>query len=177
MKSFLFAVLLSVALIACKESQETKRQKAIDEIEKTRAIIDTDFENDTFIVDHVIDAAESYKKYIRKFADDSVNVPLYFFQSIQLYAIAGQYDTSLAMTERFEKQFPTHPIAADVLHHKAFAILDEGLQDFARAEEAYLLFLEKYPDEKELVKTTLFLLDHLGQDDAAILNQILNDSI
>lgn len=176
MKSILPFALITLFFIGCSESLENKKNRAIKEIEDTRALMEADFENDTFNVAHVLDAAQAYKNYTVQFPEDSINTPGYMFEAIQLFAVGSQFDTSLAMTNRFEKLYPNHERAADVLHHKAFAIFDNGLKDFKKAEEFYLDFIAKYPKEKELVKTTLFLLDHLGQDDADILNQILSDT-
>lgn len=81
---------------------------------------------------------------------------------------------ALELYEWIYDQYPSFEKAPQALFLRAF-ILDEELNRKEEAEEAYRLFLERYPDD-EFADDAQFLLDNLNKNEEEIINEFEEQS-
>ena len=163
---------LAVLLLFIASCSETKsREDLLEDIEEAEIDLKKEIENETVFKERALKGGEAYKTYLYTYPDDSVRNPQFYNNAIQLYAQAGLYDTALVLVDSIHKKYPQSEYAANMQHFKAFYIFEQGLKDYDRAREAYLTFLNKYP-QHELVTAVLFSLEHLGEDDETVLKKI-----
>jgi len=101
-----------------------------------------------------------YQKFIDRFPKDTLT-PSVVFKMANLAVNLGHADTAILFFDRYIKDYPEGPKAEVCLFFKAF-VYENNLQDFDKAKELYLLFLEKYPDS-EFADDAQVALNNLGK--------------
>jgi TolA-binding protein len=85
------------------------------------------------------------------------------------------YQKAIELFDRLISNYPGHPKGPQALFMKAFT-LDDGLQDIEAARSAYMLFLEKYPND-DFADDARFSLDNLGKDINELIDQFETEAI
>jgi outer membrane protein assembly factor BamD (BamD/ComL family) len=101
-----------------------------------------------------------YQKFIDRFPKDTLT-PSVVFKMANLAVNLGHADTAILFFDRYIKDYPEGPKAEVCLFFKAF-VYENNLQDFDKAKELYLLFLEKYP-KSEFADDAQVAINNLGK--------------
>lgn len=88
-----------------------------------------------------------------------------------------ELEQAVGLYDRILTDYPESIEAGDALFMKAYVLHNE-LKELERAEQAYVTFLERYPNH-DLASSARFELQNLGVPDAVILQNIMqaNDSL
>ena len=161
---------MGILVASCQSHSKESYQKRIDKVMKK---VSASYDKDSLDPQLAKKAADLQKMYIRKFPDDSAHLPKYYYNATQLYTDAKMYDTSLVLINSFLTKYPESRMAPFMLFYKGYFIYDQGMHDLPKAKETYEEFLKKYPENEDYTKTVLFSLEHLGQSNQKILNEII----
>jgi outer membrane protein assembly factor BamD (BamD/ComL family) len=103
---------------------------------------------------------QRYDKFIKDFPADTL-VPVYLFKSANLEMNGTNAEGAVSRFDQLIREYPSNPKAATSMFFKGY-IYENMLKDLDKAKEAYLLFIEKYPDH-ELVKDARMSIQNLGK--------------
>lgn len=101
-----------------------------------------------------------YVKFVKENPADSL-APDFLFRAAGLAMNSGDGTRALNLYDQFLKDYPTHQQAAMSLFFKAF-VYENLLHNLDYAREAYLQFIEKYPND-EFNDDARLALQNLGK--------------
>ena len=163
------AILLIVLLLgACKgDPQERLLGKIEDHQDELNSVMDEHADNDQL----ARETAALFEQYITEYPGDTSRVPEFYYEATRLYTLGGDYDKAIPLADTFRVKYPDHPLAPIILHLKGYLIYETGMHDLEKARDTYLTFIETYP-EHPLVQDVLFSLEHLGQTNEELMEEI-----
>jgi len=169
-QGFLF-LLFTILWTSCQPAQERQKEHALSLRKKTADAFEKNELNDAL----AFEAAEALKDYALEWPADSTDNPSFLYDAMQLYTQSGHYVEALATADTLMMRYPEHKLVPYTLHYKAYFIYENGIGDTENAGRLYRDFLKKYPSHPELTSVVLFSLEHLGEDDSEILDEILKN--
>lgn len=95
-----------------------------------------------------------YVQYIQRHQDDEL-VPVYLYRMAEIYYRSSNWAEAARHLNMLVEQHPDAPVVEDALIF-AGMIYEERLHDGIRAEKAYTLYKEKFPQGKHIQKAELF---------------------
>ena len=101
-----------------------------------------------------------YSAFIKKYPGDSLT-RRYIFKAGNLYMTEGNGKSALEMFDNYMTTYPQDPKTPVCLFFKAF-IYETIFNNLDKAQETYILFLEKYP-RHELANDAKMSLNNLGK--------------
>ncbi len=113
-----------------------------------------------------VDACEAYALGY----PDNEKTPEILFKSAEVAKSIRTFPKSLALYDWILEKYPNYDKAPTSLFLKGF-IIENNLQDDAKAREIYDKFLADYPDH-DLADDVEFLIENLGKSDEEILQMI-----
>lgn len=154
-KVLLPIAILLLAATACGPSR-TKSEKQIDTLEKRlysgQAMNFNRQGADSLLM--------LYERFVKRYPKDTVS-PRYLFHAAGLAMTLGDGKKSISLYEKFMNDYPENPKAPVCLFFKGY-INENMFQNYEKAREIYLQFIEKYPDN-EFVKDARAALNNLGK--------------
>lgn len=156
MKTNIFVVpILLLVLVSCSPSRD-KDVTAIHNIEKRL------FSPDATSLDK--ESADSllilYSAFIKNFPSDTLTKN-YMFKAGSLYMNTGNGKKALEMFDLYRAGYPNDPRAAMCLFFSAY-IYENIMQNLDKAQELYILFIEKYPHH-DFTDDAQMALNNLGK--------------
>lgn len=109
-----------------------------------------------------------YSAFIKKYPGDSLT-RRYIFKAGNLYMTEGNGKSALEMFDNYMTTYPQDPKTPVCLFFKAF-IYETIFNNLDKAQETYILFLEKYP-RHELANDAKMSLNNLGKTPDQIVAQ------
>lgn len=110
-----------------------------------------------------IQLSESYAAIL----PEATETPDWLYQAGEVAGALHDYDTTLALFQKVNENYPSYDKASQVLFMRAFT-LDSELQRFEEARPLYQEFLQKYPND-EFADDAQFLLENLGKSEEEII--------
>ncbi|MEI7981733.1 MAG: tetratricopeptide repeat protein [Bacteroidota bacterium] len=101
-----------------------------------------------------------YLNFVKDHPKDSL-APQYLFKAAGISMNSGDGTKALNLYDQFLKDYPDHPHAAMSLFFKGF-VYENILRNLESAKEAYLQFIEKYPND-EFNDDARLALQNLGK--------------
>ena len=101
-----------------------------------------------------------YLNFVKDHPKDSL-APQYLFKAAGISMNSGDGTKALNLYDQFLKDYPDHPHAAMSLFFKGF-VYENILRNLESAKEAYLQFIEKYPND-EFNDEARLALQNLGK--------------
>ncbi len=152
---FLLLLFIPIILVSCGPSRD-KEAKAIQNIEKRL------FSPDATSLDK--ESADSlltlYSAFIINFPSDTLTKN-YMFKAGSLYMNTGNAKKALEMFDLYRAGYPNDPRAAMCLFFSAY-MYENLLQNLDKAQELYILFIEKYPHH-DFADDAQMALNNLGK--------------
>ena len=147
--------LLTVILISCGPS----RSKEIARIHKleTRLFSSTATSLDKESADSLL---MFYSNFIKEFPTDSMTRQ-YVFKAASLNMNTGNGKQAIELFDLYRSSYPTDPKAAMSLFFTAY-IYENLLKNLDKAQELYILFIEKYP-RNDFADDAQIALNNLGK--------------
>lgn len=153
--SMLLLPLMIVVMISCGPSREKESAK-IKAIE-TRLFSDRQLSLDKEAADSLLTL---YTAYISAFPSDTLTRQ-YIFRAATLYMNTGDGKKAIEMYDLYRSKYPLDPQSAMSLFFTAY-IYENLLQNLDKAQELYILFIEKYP-RHDFADDAQLALNNLGK--------------
>ena len=160
---FISIAFIMILFIGCKPS----RNKSAEEIRKLESVLyaPTAITFDKINADKLI---AMYDKFIKDFPADTL-VPIYLFKSANLEMNASNAQEAISRFDTLIRKYPSNPKSASSLFFKGY-IYENVLKDIGKAKEAYLIFIETYPNH-ELVKDAQLSIRNLGKSPEQMIKE------
>ncbi|MCX6282091.1 MAG: tetratricopeptide repeat protein [Bacteroidetes bacterium] len=153
-KSLLFPLLLTM-LVSCGPSRtkEVARIKAIENrlFSPTATTMDIEATDSLLVL---------YADFIKTFPGDSMTQK-YIFKAGNLYMNSGKGKAAIEMFDLYRSNYPNDPRSAMCLFFTAY-IYENILKNLDKAQELYILFIEKYP-RHDFADDAQMALNNLGK--------------
>lgn len=155
MKKFLFfALMAGIALVwACKPNHNASAGK-IAELE------DNIRKSDKADTSNINKLLAAYGEYAREFPQDTMT-PAYLYRAGSLAVSFNKGPEAIAMFNHIIQDYPGYPRLAECYFMKAFTY-ENVLKDIGQANQAYNLFLEKFPNH-DLSDDAAAAIKYLGK--------------
>ncbi len=101
-----------------------------------------------------------YSAFIKNFPADS-NTQRYIFKAGNLYMNMGKGKQAIEMFDQYRASYPNNPRSALCLFFTAY-IYENILKNLDKAQESYILFIEKYP-RHDFADDAQMALNNLGK--------------
>jgi outer membrane protein assembly factor BamD (BamD/ComL family) len=161
--NILFFITLGFLSVACKPS----RNKSVEDIRRIETTLYSP-QATSFSEEKADSLISLYDGFIKAFSDDSLS-PLFLFKSANLAMNSGDGKGAISRFDQFIQAYPGNQKAALCMFFKGY-IYENLMKDLEKAKEAYLLFMEKYPDH-ELVKDARMSIQNLGKTPEQIVRE------
>ena len=153
--TILFLPIILLALVSCGPSRD-KEAKSIQDFEKRL------FSPDATSLDK--ESADSllslYSIFIKNFPADTLTKN-FIFKAGSLYMNTGNAKNALEMFDMYRAGYPNDPRAAMCMFFSAY-IYENLMQNLDKAQELYILFIEKYPHH-DFTDDAQMALNNLGK--------------
>jgi len=153
--AILFIVVLALSLAGCSPS----RDKSAENIKKLETALYSP-QATSFSKVKADSLMNLYDGFVKAFPDDSL-APAFLFKSANLAMNAGDGKGAITRFDQFIQAYPANQKAALCLFFKGY-VYENLMRDLVKAKEAYLSFIEKFPDH-ELVKDARMSVQNLGK--------------
>jgi len=153
--SFIAIALLMIICYSCKPS----RTKSTQEIKTLESELYSPSAT-SFNKEPADKLLMMYDNFIKEFPNDTLT-PVFLFKSANLAMNAANPQGAISRFDLLIRNYPSNPKAPVCLFFKGY-IYENMLKDLGKAKEAYLLFIEKYPDH-ELIKDAKMSIQNLGK--------------
>ncbi|HOV11392.1 MAG TPA: tetratricopeptide repeat protein [Bacteroidales bacterium] len=161
--NLLFSLLIGVLLIGCGQSKE----KMLSDItEKEKPFFSNPPVTDTVKINEMV---ALYTRFADKFSNDSL-APVYLYRAASLQMNSGKNEEAIASLEKIIKDHSDFSKLPETYFLKAF-IYDNNIKNLKKAREAYLDFIQKFPDN-ELADDAQISINNLGKTPEQIINEI-----
>jgi len=160
---FIVSVLIGMLLIGCGQSKE----KMLNEItEKEKPFFSNVPVTDTVKINEMVSL---YTRFADKFSDDSLS-PVFLYRAAGLQMNSGKNEAALTSLDKIIKDHSDFAKLPEAYFLKAF-IYDNNIKNLKKAREAYLDFIQKFPDN-ELADDAQASIKNLGKTPEQIINEI-----
>ncbi len=164
MRNILVAITFFL-FFSCVNSEE-KQIKLIEKIEK-------ELYNDTTLImskNKVNECIERYGAFVNKYPNHSKS-PEYLLDAAKLTEALSNWYSAIELYDRLVDFYPESDLAPKAFFSKAF-LLDEKLNQDAKAEKLYMIFIKKYPNH-ELTLAASQLIELLYLSDDELIDKVL----
>lgn len=167
------SLLVAVTVLMCScgsdektaDQSVTSRQELIDAIKKTEkelfASIQVDNTKGNIMIANYIDFANQFPK-------DTLT-PVFLFKAAEVATATGQYPQALEYYKRITDNFKDYKFYVESLYLQAY-LLDNFLNNDARAKEVYEQVIQKYPDSN-FSKDSKDAINNLGKTDEQLIEE------
>ena len=149
----LFAGLITLSLCAC--NHQPNREALVSEIESADSAFVSHANRMASNTEDASHMMELYTQFADLFPEDSL-APIYLRKAGDIAAHTANEDQAVELYNRVIEQYGDYPELSEVYFSKAWT-LEQG-QRYAEAKEAFLLFVDQYPDHP-LAKDIRFMLE------------------
>jgi outer membrane protein assembly factor BamD (BamD/ComL family) len=153
--SIALAFILTMILISCGPSRE-KRSATIKEIE-TRLFSPRALSLDREAADSLL---QLYSAFIKDYPSDTLTRQ-YIFRAATVYMNTGKGKEAVEMYDLYRTKYPLDPQSAMCLFFSAY-VNENLLSNLDKAQEMYILFIEKYP-RHDFADDAQLALNNLGK--------------
>lgn len=142
----LILVFLGIILSACDIRPDKSRLiYEIEELENEIAVLYRETGRSELTISKGITLRDAYLRYADTWSRDSLAAE-YLFQAAMIDAdIRDNVANGIQYLERIVHDYPEHPIRSKTLFLVGFTYAEQ-LNDYARARDAYQMYLDDYPD-------------------------------
>ncbi len=157
-------ILITGLMIISCSSPRDKAEKKIIGLETTI------YSDTTGVIDKtkVSDLIVQYVDFADKYPDDP-KTPDFLYSAANVSMNLMDSQKAIEIFDRLLVEYPNYNKASECLFMKAF-IYDNNLQDFDKAKEFYMEFLEMYPDD-EFADDAKASIDNLGKSLEEIIQE------
>jgi len=160
----LFAVFFTGIMIISCTSPRDKAENQIISLEQTV------YSDTTGLIDKtkVSELVNLYVDFAGKYPND-IKSPVFLYSAANVSVNLMDSQKAIELFDRLMVEYPDYEKVPECLFMKAF-IYDNNLQEYDKAKEVYLEFLEKYPDD-EFADDARASINNLGKSLEEIIRE------
>lgn len=169
MKKYILSLAIVAVLYSCGNDEKTatqsapSRQELIEAIKRGEKELYSSMEIDNVKANITL---ANYIDFADNFPKDSLT-PAFLFKAAEIGTATGQYPQALSYYERITKDYPTFKLVQESLYLQAY-LLDNFLNDDAKAKIIYEQIIQKYPDSN-FAKDSKDAIFNLGKTDEQLI--------
>lgn len=164
MRNYLIILAAAILMAACGTNRNKEVEK-INQIERQLSTIDISTEDSVATM-----AVDMYRKFAADFPEDSL-APEYLKRAADISINIGQADVAIEILDSIISIYPGYEDVAGCQFMKGYAY--ETIEEYDNAREAYMEFVEKYPDHY-LASDTKKILPYIGMSPEAMFEALMN---
>lgn len=154
-------IISTFMLFSCGQNRKADFEKVANLEKKYGATVYSDFAKAKELI-------AAYDEFVKKYPKDTVSAR-FLFEAGRLSMNTNQGKDAVKYFDKVITDFPDYKKKPDCMFLKGF-VYDELLKDLAKAKEAYLAFVAKYPSH-ELVDDAKASIDNLGKTPEQLIKE------